>query len=127
MRGCGRGGGIEITNQNDENRRLVSIRQAYSIAKNNNLKTLGIYTVVWLYWWFVLMHYNQPRLPPWETFKYVFEHWGKVMGWTLPLWLVPFPIQWAWALRLLNKKNLIPKIKNDNWPPEMSQMTSDTS
>jgi len=136
--GMGRGGilargGVEITHQNDDTRRKISIRTAHSWAKSANLITLALIGFAWLWWWFVLimLYEPAPKLSPlsswWGCVVFVLGTWGRVMGRSWPLWLIPLPLQWLKPLWTLNKKNLEPKVKNDHWPPESAQMDPNTS
>ncbi len=126
-------GGVEITHQNDETRRLISIRTAVSMALILNAITLCAYLVIWLFWWWILIRTYKPRLSAsafrqwWGCFEFVGTEWGNVMGRTWPLWAIPLPLEWPTPLLILYCRNLLPKLLNDHWPPESAQMDPNTS
>ncbi len=131
--GFGSRGGVEITHQNDETRRLISIRTARSMALILNAITLCAYLVIWLFWWWILIRAYEPRLGEsavsrwWGCVAFVATEWGRVMGRTWPLWLIPLPLEWPTPLLILYCRNLYPKLLNEHWPPESAQMDPNTS
>ena len=131
--GFGRSGGVEITHQNDETRRKISIRTASSMAVILNVITLCAYFVVWLFWWFLLIRsYDAPWgcsgfCEWWGRMRYVVGSWGRVMGMTWPLWVIPLPMEWPTPLLILYRRNLLPKLLNDEWPPTSAQMDPNKS
>jgi hypothetical protein len=127
--GIGARGEIHTTTDNDQTRRVISIRIAWSMCAILNVLTLGAYLVIWLYWWFVLSSEYVPVMMRhtafarwWDSVCYVAGSWGRAMGRTWQLWIIPLPLEWVWPLWLLVWHNLRPKLHNDGWPPPWSQM-----
>ena len=131
--GFGARGEVEITHQNDMTRRVVSIRTARSMAVILNVITLCAYLVIWLFWWWILIRVYEPRLSAssfrqwWECVRFVATEWGRVMGRTWPLWLIPLPLEWPTPLLILYIHNLLPKLLNDNFPATFGQMDPNKS
>lgn len=131
--GFGARGEIETTNQNDTTRRVISIRTARSMAVALNLITLAVYLVIFLYWWFVLIQLYEPapRVSSfarwWGCVVYVASTWGRAMGQSWPLWLVPLALQWIKPQWTLYRRNLTPKLLNDNYPAPFAQMDPNKS
>ena len=131
--GFGARGEIEHTNQNDTTRRIISIRTARSMAVALNLITVAVYLVIFLYWWFVLIQLYEPAprvsgfAKWWGCVSFVTSTWGRAMGATWPLWLVPLALQWIKPQWTLYRHNLRPKLLNDNYPAPFAQMDPNKS